>query len=118
MIWSERRLREKRDNLEFVECEACVKKPGSPELCVPCLHNRACLADARARLREAAGVLGTSNSGDQESRRVYDDPACLMCRRPTAAYHSDVCGAVMQLRSTEALERIAAALERLGGGSL
>jgi len=28
------------NNLEFMECEECRKKPGSPDLCESCVHNR------------------------------------------------------------------------------
>jgi len=27
-------------DLEFMECPDCGSKPGSPDLCKPCLHNR------------------------------------------------------------------------------
>lgn len=27
--------------MEFVECDTCIKKPGSPYLCAGCLHNQA-----------------------------------------------------------------------------
>lgn len=29
--------------LEFVECDTCRAKPGSPYLCEGCLHNRAAM---------------------------------------------------------------------------
>lgn len=28
------------NELEFMECDSCRKKPGSPYLCEGCLHNR------------------------------------------------------------------------------
>lgn len=30
---------------EFVECAACAAKPGSPELCASCLHNRTAISE-------------------------------------------------------------------------
>ena len=31
---------EKYKVIEFMECDTCRKKPGSPTLCEGCLHNR------------------------------------------------------------------------------
>lgn len=31
------------DDFKFRECDACRGKPGSPQLCKPCLHNRAAI---------------------------------------------------------------------------
>lgn len=28
------------NNLEFIECDTCRANPGSPKLCVGCVHNR------------------------------------------------------------------------------
>jgi hypothetical protein len=32
---------------DFVECEGCAGKPGSPYLCPSCLHNRNLIADLK-----------------------------------------------------------------------
>lgn len=29
--------------LEFMECDSCRAKPGSPQLCTGCLHNRSAI---------------------------------------------------------------------------
>lgn len=34
---------------EFVECDSCRGKPGSPTLCNSCLHNRTLINKLRAR---------------------------------------------------------------------
>lgn len=36
---------------EFVECDTCRAKPGSPFLCRGCLHNRDAIAATEARVR-------------------------------------------------------------------
>lgn len=33
-------------NLDFMECDTCRAKPGTPVLCAGCLHNRAALGKA------------------------------------------------------------------------
>jgi hypothetical protein len=30
---------------QFEECKSCAKKPGSPTLCEPCLHNRKTISE-------------------------------------------------------------------------
>lgn len=37
-------------NDEFMECDTCRAKPGSPRLCDGCLHNRRAMTDMQARL--------------------------------------------------------------------
>lgn len=29
-----------KDEIKFMECDSCRNKPGSPYLCIGCLHNR------------------------------------------------------------------------------
>jgi hypothetical protein len=36
------------DSLEFIECDTCRAKPGSPDLCRGCLHNRYLISQLRA----------------------------------------------------------------------
>lgn len=35
---------------EYCECDACASKPGAPELCAACLHNRTTINDLKRRL--------------------------------------------------------------------
>lgn len=35
---------------DFVECEACRSKPGTPVLCDGCLHNRKLIGDLKSEL--------------------------------------------------------------------
>lgn len=37
---------------DFMECAACAAKPGAPQLCAACLHNRTELAKVRAKVAE------------------------------------------------------------------
>lgn len=46
---------------------------------------------------------------------VLDEPCCLGCRQPIQAYHSDVCPLIVERSKVEAIERVAAALMRIGG---
>lgn len=39
------------EDIEFVECDACMSKPGSPKLCVPCQVNRASIGLLKSRVR-------------------------------------------------------------------
>lgn len=41
---------------EFMECEECSVKPGSPPLCTSCLHNRRAIQQLAA-LRGALGKI-------------------------------------------------------------
>jgi hypothetical protein len=38
------------DLTQFVECDACRAKPGTPALCAGCLHNRTAIAHLRAAM--------------------------------------------------------------------
>lgn len=38
---------------EFKECDSCAAKPGSPELCASCLHNRAIIDHLNSELKES-----------------------------------------------------------------
>lgn len=40
------------ERFEFVECDACAAKPGSPSLCAGCLANRHVVSNLREALRE------------------------------------------------------------------
>jgi hypothetical protein len=42
------------DQGDFVECDACSAKPGSPELCAGCLANRHTIGLLRRALRASA----------------------------------------------------------------
>lgn len=33
------------DSIEFMECEECSAKPGTPALCKSCLHNRGVISN-------------------------------------------------------------------------
>lgn len=39
---------------EFVECDTCVQKPGSPPLCNGCLLNRATIERLKTLLKDRA----------------------------------------------------------------
>lgn len=41
----------KLENLTFVECPECEKKPGSPTLCQSCFHNRTVISMLHGRLK-------------------------------------------------------------------
>lgn len=49
--------------LEFVECEACASKPGSPTLCKSCRANRDAITDLKVELSQKGdlpfGVRGS-----------------------------------------------------------
>jgi len=47
---------------EFRECAACAAKPGAPELCPACLHNRKIVDRLRESLRAALKMLDRARS--------------------------------------------------------
>lgn len=47
----------------FRECESCAAKPGAPDLCRACLHNRSTVARLLAALRTAVSGWEASESG-------------------------------------------------------
>lgn len=53
-----------RRSIRFQECETCAAKPGIPELCAGCVHNRASIAYltaskySRKQLRKIAYWVG------------------------------------------------------------
>lgn len=58
---------------EFVECESCAAKPGSPPLCRRCLHNRgtvrdhvAAFVDLKRRARVALELLELGHLDEAE----------------------------------------------------
>ena len=42
---------------EFMECDTCRAKPGSPALCAGCLHNRQAMSDLGRRIVELEAQL-------------------------------------------------------------
>lgn len=42
---------------EFMECDTCRAKTGSPPLCSGCLHNRALIGRLAERNRRLAGLM-------------------------------------------------------------
>lgn len=55
----------------FMECDTCRSKPGSPELCAGCLHNRAVILEYEQRLKDIAATakkrmkeIGASTEAD------------------------------------------------------
>ena len=47
---------------EFVECETCAAKPGSPPLCPSCLKNRETIGVLRGAVKRSLAVLETLRS--------------------------------------------------------
>lgn len=43
-------------NAQFVECDTCRAKPGTPELCQGCLHNRGAISRLRATHPDVAAA--------------------------------------------------------------
>jgi hypothetical protein len=70
---------------EFVECESCAAKPGSPYLCRACLHNRATINQLRAEREELI--------------KVYVLAARLRAFPVTFTDHFQLVGAVDECRS-------------------
>lgn len=48
---------------DFVECDTCRAKPGSPTLCSGCLANRATISALRAALIEACDLYDRTAAG-------------------------------------------------------
>lgn len=44
---------------EFMECDTCRAKPGSPPLCAGCLHNRQAIDKLRGAMQIMKAVLDT-----------------------------------------------------------
>lgn len=42
---------------DFVECDACARKSGTPTLCTSCLHNRRAIDRLRGRLATTGGAV-------------------------------------------------------------
>lgn len=64
--------------LEFVECDSCRSKPGSPQLCGGCRHNRAVISSFQ-RLTPAPVAeawLKYDKEGCRSVTVVCHDPYC------------------------------------------
>lgn len=60
--------------LEFKKCAACAAKPGSPILCISCLHNR----ETIAQLEAAGNYLAAEVKSDWDQQRQSID--CMVAR--------------------------------------
>lgn len=40
---------------EFFECDTCAAKPGTPELCPPCYHNRSLIDRLKDQIKKLKG---------------------------------------------------------------
>ena len=58
---------------DFMECATCAAKPGSPQLCASCLHNRADLAKARAKSEERRRLLEKHRIGLIERQPILGE---------------------------------------------
>lgn len=45
------------EELEFMECESCSQKPGSPTLCPSCLHNRRAIDKLSLELKKKKKLI-------------------------------------------------------------
>lgn len=52
-------------NLDFVECDSCRSKPGTPALCASCLHNREVIIVLKQTLRR---IRKLAKRGKQQGR--------------------------------------------------
>ena len=42
---------------EYKECKSCSKKPGSPDLCESCLHNRTLMYRLRHKIEDLENII-------------------------------------------------------------
>lgn len=74
----------KFDRGDFVECNSCDAKPGSPTLCGSCLANRHIISLHRAALRESAARIAALESALREACAVADEWLVNIDRSPWA----------------------------------
>lgn len=75
---------------DFVECDACRAKPGSPQLCTGCLANRATITAMRAKLSKLAAWLdrlGCQSEKQAETSRNFSSLADA-CRADAKNYRA------------------------------
>jgi hypothetical protein len=63
----------KPEVLEFMECETCSAKPGSPTLCAGCLHNRSLIEKLTDKM-----TSGRTKSYDSEEIKRFIDGSMAM----------------------------------------
>lgn len=66
---------------DFIECDTCRSKPGSPVLCAGCLHNRTVIAALREQQDAAINI---SNMAVTARRQAY---AALRAVYNAACHH-------------------------------
>jgi secreted protein with Ig-like and vWFA domain len=59
------------DTNDFMECDTCRAKPGSPTLCAGCLHNRRLIGMLRANLDAAFAAMTTVRSLTAEEKADF-----------------------------------------------
>lgn len=60
------------ERFEFVECDACASRPGSPSLCAGCLANRHVVGKLREALREALHEWDGWMPGSSDAERIAE----------------------------------------------
>jgi hypothetical protein len=51
------------NKIDFIECDTCRAKPGSPTLCWGCLHNRQLISWQQGKIAELEGRLEAALHG-------------------------------------------------------
>lgn len=74
---------------EFMECEGCRAKPGSPVLCQGCQHNRKLIADKDAEIRARGEILDTITKAMGETGNFWSNAARLDWRQRLRDFASD-----------------------------
>ncbi len=66
---------------DFKECASCAAKPGSPQLCGACLHNRALVSALQSALRASEKLRELCRKADKarDSLTVLDVVATERC---------------------------------------
>lgn len=61
-------MRDKIEDMEFMECLTCVEKPGTPTLCNPCYQNRKTISELKAMVVNAQREPGVYRVGYTDER--------------------------------------------------
>jgi len=63
--------------MDFMECDDCTKKPGSPQLCPACLNNRSVIETLKKQLTEKEEEIKIDNNLlSDKNRLLHSIPEC------------------------------------------
>lgn len=103
---------------KFQECDSCIVKPGSPDLCNGCIHNRKVISQFQSQLdaqkaKFLKAVEGMKDTYGFCASSWFLPTQCESCGANEADYHKGDCIKLKNIIHNQALEDIKLKIEKL-----